>query len=258
MDGGKITLLIITLTAIGVLVLPNTVSLFAGQHYWYNLSGEGNDIPCEKCHADIYEELRLSNFHIHWGDNTTADRQDCEACHRGNLSITYAKVGPGYTTYTPGKQAHAASVVACMLCHQNNSAAATNYAGYYAGGFNITDLRVTSPYDYSNATYHGHFEAHNAFVAKAIQNTTLQDSNEACVACHTHVAVKINWTHARSLEFVVGIGSPMTTEYGPHNWTLTQWNVNGTAYATVWGNTTGYGSTTYTDNWPGDVDNIYS
>ena len=138
MNGGKLLLLAATMAALGVLVLPSTVSMFAGQHYWYNLSGTGNDVPCEKCHADVFEELKQCNFHMHWGDNTTADRLDCEACHRSNLSITYASVSGSYAAYTPGQQAHAASVVACMMCHQINASQATSAPGYYAGGFNVT------------------------------------------------------------------------------------------------------------------------
>ena len=263
MKAGQIILLMTVMLTSGILVLPNTVSLFAGQHYWYNLSADGNQVPCQKCHADVFEELNNSVFHTHWGSGAypnpgNADQYDCEACHRSNTSVTYAQVtGGSYTGYTPGKEAHAASVVACMLCHQYDAAnqdpgvSQGQYAGYYAGGFNITDLGRTSPYQYSNDTYHGHFEAHNAFVAKAIDDTTLQDSNEACIACHTFVAVKINWTHARSLEFDVGLGDTITTDYGPHNWTLTNWDYNGTARATVWGDTYGINATT---SYPGDLD----
>jgi len=272
MNGGKLLLIVATMAALGVLVLPSTVSMFAGQHYWYNISDKGNQIPCEKCHADVFEELSLSEFHTHWGTgglwNTSApgeaDRYDCEACHRSNLSIQYAVVGrtqAAFTDYQPGKQAHAASVVACMLCHQIDADQATSAPGYYAGGFNISEWEnkgiISSPFNYSNASNPGTFEAHNAFIAMAIKNGTLQDSNEACIACHTHVAVKINWTHARSLEFDVSLGEPATTEEGPHNWTITNWDYNRTAKATVWGNTSGYGSTSYYNEWPGNVDNIY-
>ncbi|RLI84883.1 MAG: hypothetical protein DRO98_07970 [Archaeoglobales archaeon] len=76
---------------------------------------------------------------------------------------------------------------------------------------------------------------------KAIKNNTLTHANEACIACHTSVAVKINWTHARSIEFVVGLGNPIT-QNGLHNWTVTEWTYNGTAKAVVWGNTTGNGT----------------
>ncbi|MFW6194388.1 MAG: hypothetical protein ACOC5L_02590 [Halobacteriota archaeon] len=264
-NGGRIVVLLVALLAIGILVLPSTVSLFAGQHYWYDLTGEvgSNEIPCQKCHADVFEELDQSNFHIGWGEDPDgADQGDCEACHRSNNTITYATVHEVSTNYTAGDEAHAASVVACMLCHQYDPYGTpgvpsdSDYAGFYAGGFNISGYGVDSPYGYSNDTHPGTYEAHNAFVARAIEYDTLQDSNEACVACHTHVAVKINWTHARSLEFDVGLQKPITTESGTHNWTVDNWDYNGTANATSWGNTTGYGTSSSWSEWPGEVPGV--
>lgn len=253
----SLVLMSIAVVTVGTFALPATMSLFAGQHYWYNLNAEGNQVPCEKCHADIFEELDLSDVHVNFTGGTAgaADRRDCEACHRADARFNYSK-GDGAGSYTPGTKAHAASVVACMLCHELGASNVSTLAGYPATGFNITGL-ATSEFNYSNGTYTGEYEAHNAFIARAIDNTTLQDSNEACVTCHTHVAVKINWTHARSLEFDIGIGTPMTTDVGVHNWTLSNWAVNGTANAIVWGNTTGAGNTSGT-NWPGNVDGIYS
>ncbi len=270
MNLSKVLLLAVIVAATGLVVLPNTVSLFAGQHYWYNISGPGNQIPCQKCHADVFEELALSNFHTHWGPNGwnpsskgVADQYDCAACHRSNLSIQYALVNGSVVKYQPGKQAHAASVVACMLCHQINASKATWAPGFYAGGFNITPFVKAgeipkSPYKYSNATYNGLYAAHNAFIAMAIKNNTLPDSTEACIACHTHVAVKITWKHKRSLEFTVNITNPVTLSNGVHNWNVSDWKVNGTATAISWGNTTGYGNTSYWSGWPGNVSNIYS
>ncbi|WP_456478736.1 hypothetical protein, partial [Geoglobus ahangari] len=215
LGSSRLLLATVVIIAVGIIALPSTVSLFAGQHYWYNVNQSGNDIPCEKCHADVFEELNQSKFHVNWGGNNYADRNDCAACHRGNTSITYAAddgtAGGGWVS---GKQAHAASVVACMLCHEWSPDETNNY-GPPAGGFNVSDFGVTSPYNYG--TKNGTYEAHNAFIARAIQDGTLQDANEACIACHTHVAVKITWNHSRALEFNIGFGNPITTANGPHN-----------------------------------------
>jgi len=265
MSLSKIVVLGIALLAVGTLVLPSTLTLFAGEHYWYNLVGEtaeSNEVPCQKCHADVFEELDQSNFHINWGD-PGADKRDCEACHRSNNTITYALVRTSTTDYQLGQQAHAASVVACMLCHQKTAASQSPgvsnplYEGPWAAGFNISGFDVSSPYVYSDETATGFYEAHNAFIAEAIKDNTLQDSNEACVACHTHTAVKINWTHARSIEFDVRPGDPVTSGTGPHNWVLSNWTVNGTAKATVWGNTTGNATTVYGNiEWQGEVPGV--
>jgi len=189
----QIIIIIIIFFAIGVLVLPSTASLFAGQHLWYDLSGQGNDVPCAKCHADVYTEL-MSSYHRNIG---------C-SCHRANANITYAEVNG--TTVVFGKQAHAASTVACMLCHQYNGQQAIRSIEIplaslqnmsFAGGFK--DMSVYgSPYNYTdpNVSDAGICEVHNSFVKGAIvagNSTLLPDSSEACAACHMIVNLTINF-----------------------------------------------------------------
>ena len=135
----------------------------------------------------------------------------------------------------------------CLKCHGSEI-----IADFDAGGFGLTEVDDGSTGDTGNKS------AHLKFVLEAMNDTTMAGANEACLACHTMIGVKINWTHARSLEFDVGVGDPMATETGMHNWTVSEWSVNGTANATVWGNTTGTGETTYWDDWPGNVDPIYN
>jgi len=57
MNGNKIVLILIAVVAMGIFALPSTVSLFSGQHTWYDISGIPNDVPCEKCHAEIAGEM---------------------------------------------------------------------------------------------------------------------------------------------------------------------------------------------------------
>lgn len=245
----KQLLLISAALAIGIFALPSTMSLFAGQHVWYDLSPEGNDVPCEKCHADIKDELGLSGAH---------ENISCEGCHRTDQGVGGYAEGYGAGA-EPGKGAHAASTEDCMVCH-----GAHNFTHYYldpytcgqchqtepviappAGGFNLTD----------DSDDTGSQAAHLKFVEEAIRNNTLVGSNEACVACHTHVAVKINWAHRTSLEFNVTVGYDL---YPPAHFNVSDFTTNGTAEATVWGNTTGAGNTSYWNEWPGNVDDIYS
>ena len=317
----KLLLITVILAATGLVILPNTVSLFAGQHYWYDLSGTAGDIggqvPCEKCHADVAEEMGAGvGPHM---NETGYGRFECEYCHRTfwleesddvNQTIynkyhhTYAAVKQSYEQYEPGKEAHAASTVPCMYCHsgaewgwyhsytftgKSCSCHGTADGGdpyYYhgdrfftgcskddpdcpvpateevpgecikchgtgppiyippAGGFNLT----------ANTADTGSLAAHKAFVLEAIKDNTLTDANEACIACHTAVPVKINWTHARSIEFNITLGDTMITPYGPHNWSITNWKPNGTAWVIVYGNTTGAGATNLSNiMWPGSV-----
>ena len=86
--------------------------------------------------------------------------------------------------------------------------------------------------------------AHKTFVLNAINNTDMEDANEACIACHTHIAVKINWTHAYSLEFNASFEEGLLP---PTHFNVSDWKVNGTVNVTVYGNGSGGGSTS---GWP--------
>jgi hypothetical protein len=270
MGSKKIALLSIAVLAIGIFALPGTMSLFAGQHVWYDLSTGINEVPCEKCHADVYEEMQSDQNGAH--GNLT-----CDMCHRTPFSnFTYGS-GAG-TGSIPGEEAHAAAVIECMHCHgiwkdaggggwnhfgdpMYSDCNKCHWSGGYpdfisAGGFGIEDPANLGHNTTDTDT--GVNAAHKKFVLDAIEDNTMSGANEACLACHTMIGVKINWTHARVLEFDIGIGGLMTTEAGVHNWTMSEWSVNGTANATVWGNTTGAGGTSYWSEWPGSVDDIYS
>ncbi|MGB2841767.1 MAG: cytochrome c3 family protein [Halobacteriota archaeon] len=287
MDSKGMALMAIAVVAMGTFALPNTVSLFSGQHTWYDLGAKGNDVPCEKCHADIAEEMD-AGIGPHTGE-TGYGRFECEYCHRvfpikhKNASfVTYTYASGDGTGAEPGKEAHAASTVACMYCHSGSEsgipwlipgtmkhgvstpctgchdslssyphafsftdpddclrchANKTTQKIYYvppAGGFNLT----------TNSTDTGERAAHKTFVMNAISNPDMEDANEACIACHTHIAVKINWTHRYSLEFNASFEDGL---YPPTHFNVSDWKVNGTVNVTVYGNGSGGGSTS---GWP--------
>ncbi|AKG92146.1 Cytochrome c7 [Geoglobus ahangari] len=182
-SAGKIFLIIIGVFAVGLIALPSTISLFAGQHYWYDVNPGGNQIPCEKCHADVLEELSRGIYHIKQkGDPYSADGQDCTFCHRVNSSITYAK-GDGAGTWV-GKEAHAATNIQCLYCH-----APSLYGAPRAGGFGLTN----------DSTDTGALAAHREFVLEARGITLLLGENEACIACHTQIELNYNYTTVRSM-----------------------------------------------------------
>ncbi|AEA46122.1 hypothetical protein [Archaeoglobus veneficus] len=256
MNGGKLALLMVTLAAMGTLVLPSTTSLFLGQHMWYNISGTGNNLPCEKCHADVFAEFKNNpgaHKTIGGGTDTVEHiRAACGECHRTSVVGTFAS-GDG-TSATPGQEAHAAATIACMACHEFGPNGNAPYSGApVAGGFdNVTTDTASSPYNYDNGdTTYGTKEAHQTFIERAVEDKTLIDSNEACIACHTYVPVKINWTHKVSLEFNCTYEYNTGTSGVTTHYNVTNWTVNGTRYTTVFGNTTGNGSVNDASNWPG-------
>ncbi len=208
MNSRKFVLVAIAVVAIGLFALPSSISLFSGQHTWYNLSEGSNDVPCEKCHAEIGDEMQSD-------DNGAHEDLTCAMCHRTLLTnYTY---GSGFGSgSTPGIEAHAAAVVQCMDCHDYNKGKPgyyphmtdPEYSGYEcfgsespchktapvtfgAGGFGLTG--------YADDT--GEKAAHKKFVLDAENETLMEGANEACIACHTRISVNITWTKKEHLDF---------------------------------------------------------
>ena len=205
----SIRLIIITISLLtaGLIVLPETVSVFLGKHNWYNLDASpASDVPCQKCHADIYEELNLSDLHIRWGDPAKADTADCEACHRGNASITYANASSGQ----PGLEAHAASQAKCSYCHFNTSNMYNAVHGNLSKLLNYTAPSCSKCHDIHGPDSYGiagGFGLSNLVNDTGVNSTHFElirgtsfDSNvypeesESCIFCHTNVGVKITFT----------------------------------------------------------------
>ena len=233
---GRLILGVIVFLAVVAIVLPQTVSLFVGQHDWYDINPSGNQIPCQKCHADVFQELanqKGNKTHIKWGNSTKADEDDCRACHQAIDEISYAK-GDGdlIRTNTTGEwAAHAASTVACMYCHDGYQGTGAPIAG----GFGLSNLTDDT----------GRLAAHKDFVASANSSSDiLLDENEACVACHTHVAVKINFTHYGAMEFDVNYDTS-SGKYLTSNYRI---NTSTAVTNVIWGNASGSG---WVNQYPG-------
>ena len=275
MNSRGLLLLTIAVVAVGVFALPSTVSLFSGQHAWYGISEPENEIPCKKCHADIYEEMQQTGAHLKMADA-------CELCHRTCFNMTYNwssglyEKSQGYvyasgegTGATPGVQAHAVSTIECMDCHAipkdgsfewvpgiepgghwmypeySGRCAACHWAGEYdgdfisAGGFGFNTTDDDNPNRNPGAGKHA---AHKAFVLDSINNTELEGSNEACIACHTSIPVKIRWMHARSLEFNATYDKGLVLP--PTHFNTSRYEANGTVNVSSYRNYSGGANTT--------------
>jgi len=200
MNIAKLVLLAIAVVAIGLFALPSSLSLFSGQHTWYDLSGLGNDVPCEKCHAEIGDEMMS-------GDNGAHETVKCEGCHRTDARVGYALGREGTGDPEPGQGAHAASTQECMICHGGGNFThnyinidtcgdchGTPFMAPRAGGFNLT----------GDSDDTGEKAAHLPFVHDAIDEPLMEGANEACIACHTRIGVNILWTKRENLDFNAG------------------------------------------------------
>ena len=229
-------LLLVAIVAIGIFALPQSIALFSGQHSWYDLSAAPNDVPCEKCHGDISDEMIDS-------DNGAHRNLTCAMCHRTIFSnYTYAS-GEGSGS-TAGEEAHAASTIECMDCHgiyrdsgtwnhwsyaEYDNCDKCHWNGVYtdfisAGGFGLG----TTDTDYGNRS------AHLKFINDSINETLMEGANEACIGCHTRVGVNISWTKNTVLNF-----NASENETGV--WTIPEFsatgdNVTASTYKNNWTN----------------------
>jgi len=209
----KIYLIGISIVAIGLVALPQSLALFSGQHNWYDtgaadLPEDDKAIPCQKCHGDIQAELDQPGF-----PNQMHRGQSCKGCHMA-APIRKGKTWGGAIE----NDFHAAAAPACLDCHD--------------GSF-TTDAR---------SIQNGTEEVHKPFVREVAkeENSMLKGANEACIGCHTHVAVNINWTKAYMMKFNVNEYVYVNqTGVTLHDWTVGNFSANGTAIIETYGNQTG-------------------
>ncbi|HEY9247306.1 MAG TPA: hypothetical protein VIO11_10710, partial [Candidatus Methanoperedens sp.] len=78
-------------------------------------------------------------------------------------------------------------------------------------------------------------EAHVPFATQANTSLLLKENNEACIACHTHVAVDINWQKA----YKIGFDAIEKADTGVHQWEVGNFVAEGTAQVNTYGNRSG-------------------
>lgn len=211
----KKILLGIAIMAIGIIILPQTIAMFAGQHDWYDIT-ENEQIPCEKCHSDISAELSLPGT-----TNAMHRLMGCDQCH-----VTAAPNSEGLTQ-GPGGQFHAATTAACIDCHNTTLLYGTFQHGPAAGALGCLTCHKNPqsfPGNFSaTSILNGPEEVHKPFANQSIESRLLKGANEACISCHTHVKVNITWNRATYMEFnatevVVG---------GNRTWTIGNFSATG-------------------------------
>lgn len=180
------TLLIaLAVVSIGLFAMPSTLTLFAGQHTFYN----GTSVKCEKCHQDIYDEI-VNNAGLgapHQSITKGTGKALCKGCHTiGNVSnVPFNATDKGWYNLTnfSGK-AHAAVTLECIACHKG------------------VDEEIT-----------GEDAAHKAYYYGALYNKStdtgnqtaikLKGANTACVGCHTHTTINITWIRTMGYNLTV-------------------------------------------------------
>ena len=241
----KIFLLSAAVVAIGLFALPATVSMFAGQHAWYDPKDQG--IPCIKCHWLEYEEMRggaYSQHRPHVYQNGSTHHFECEECHNVTIDVD-DYYHDGVSGHSP---AHAASTVACLACHSGELNATAMHelgARYEMTSFADVDgcLKCHDPpngligeafIDHVDTELTNNRSAHKAFyLAMKGEDTVLSDANEACLGCHSRTGVNITWTRNSYVSYHV------TCDKSGYN---VSWNTSDNlgTNRTVFGSTSGW------------------
>lgn len=183
----RIFLLAVAVAAVGLFAMPNTLTLFSGQHTFYGPA----DVNCKKCHQDIYDEMNNNISTAHTTQNMT---DKCIGCHRTGDLTGVPLNGTDYTgTHTTdvknNSQAHAAVTLECITCHTGvaNELTGTDEAHtvYYYGSI-------------SNKTHP------NGVLGTDYNQTVIQlkGANTACVGCHTHITMNITWVRAKGYSMI--------------------------------------------------------
>jgi nitrate/TMAO reductase-like tetraheme cytochrome c subunit len=208
----KMLLIGIAIVAVGLFALPQTYALFVGQHNWYDTQTSENGVPCGKCHADVVAEINAGTGGVNLAHRGQTSDGGCQACH-----MTAPATEPG-VSQGPGGTFHAAAAPACLDCH----------SGTAGGG--LSAVEVTNGAD----------EVHKPFVNQATTAGFLKSSNEACISCHTHVAVDIAWTKATT----ISLSAAETSDINGHSWTVGNYLATGTATFSTNGAGDGNGTST--------------
>lgn len=209
----RIILLGIAVASMGLVVLPETLALFAGQHNFYDTTQTGIQVPCQKCHADIQTELTSSVNKV----NAVHNAIGCIGCHVIGAAME-------------GNIAHSAGTVECMTCHNGRLTSAqahllrdkTNLSCMdchnIRNGVFATSINASSIYLYT--------DAHRSMVVGANNSVLLKGANEACVACHTHVAVNITWKKPTTMVFEANVNNG---QWSVENFTATGEKITSTS-----------------------------
>lgn len=215
-------LLVIAVVAIGIIVLPQTVAMFAGQHDWYDTTQIGNQVPCEKCHSDISAELSMPGK-----TNLVHKVMGCDQCH-----VTAA---PNSEGAIQGVNFHAAATAACIDCHNATLLYGTFQHGPAVGAVGCLTCHKNPqsfPGNFSaTAILNGPEEVHKAFANQANDAKLLKGANEACISCHTHIRVNATWQRATSMEF----SATETVIGGDRSWIIGNFSGTGSNITTTSG-----------------------
>ncbi|NJD53229.1 MAG: hypothetical protein FIB07_10215 [Candidatus Methanoperedens sp.] len=163
--------LLTAILSVGILMVPQVLSLFSGQHDMYD-TGQSDDpeddfsIPCQKCHSDVQYELKSSSIHQTF---------KCSNCHvKSGSNDSHVSI----------------EAPRCLDCHAN--------------GRQVNDsngnIRIAPIADVFGENISSN-EVHIPFIESAKSSYMMKGENEACMACHTRKSLSISWLFYDTYKF---------------------------------------------------------
>ena len=177
---GKGILLIISVVAVGMFVLPSSLALYTGSHDFYG----AEEVDCGKCHSgaagdQIAASIQNGSAHL------TLTCKDCHYGVSGTVGGRFAVDVVGNDSGEAGASvtAHAAGVtVNCIDCHS------------YPDDYGVS-TKDADGLNYSvNVSYELQLPgaAHKMVtVNTSADNGGLKDDDATCIACHSRAVVSL-------------------------------------------------------------------
>lgn len=174
---GKTILLMVSVVAVGMFVLPSTLALYSGSHDFV----QGSDVDCGKCHSGSNGDEIAATI----ANGSAHSSFTCKTCHYGNggtVGGRFAVDVVGNASGASDVTAHAAGVsVNCIDCHSYPLA----YQADTKDASGADSVNVSAELSLTTA-------AHKMLkVNTSSDNGGLADNDAVCIACHSRVAVSI-------------------------------------------------------------------
>ncbi|MDO9516651.1 MAG: hypothetical protein Q7J10_01250 [Methanosarcinaceae archaeon] len=205
--GKRNTLLLgVAIIAIGLFVIPSTMSMFVGQHSWFSVRTPAQQYElCERCHqAEVGEWMSNNGAHSTYREMYNTSGCFCHQINESQVEgfgfsniesynfsifnesgiINSTSNASWSTAWRSQATPHAAITIACVDCHVNATAQLANEKS-----------------------------AHKAFQDEAVVSG---NANTACMACHTMVGLNI--TMERNSGGLIIYGNHTINETGVYVW----------------------------------------
>lgn len=209
----KVILLSLSVIATGLFALPQAMSLFSGQHSFV----APTEVQCAKCHQDIYDQIQQNSFHVFAGagnmsgpvydtaitSSVSGGSAPCVGCHRigdyTNVSsgvYQYAQVNLTESGQGVDNTHTMVATMECITCHTEAGDLLNNGNTTLTGG----QVDAHKAY-YDNALAQSKGNISNGFTG--LGYIPLKGANAACLGCHSHTVVTINWTRDTGYNMLV-------------------------------------------------------